>query len=175
MVYVERMRRMSALLRKDAANPKGVKFDLGSWAEPADFDVGAAWRWQNAGNAPVAFTPAVSCNTQACAFGLAAISGEFAVEGLGYEVKGMAGGPMRLLPTYQGETDFNAAEAFFGITHDEALYFFDPECYETVPREAEGELLVAQRIDDFLEGTIDPDFMPVDGEVPFFRHVDDDE
>lgn len=180
---VERLTRMRDLLRRDAANPTGVKFDLGTWAAPADgsgdgpstFELPAEFD-RNPGHSgytvPEVIKVDVSCGTQACAFGLAAISGEFAAEGLTYEFLLTCGRPsMRghLMPTYDGYHGMSAAARLFHISDNDASYFFDPEHYDGTPKEAEGELLVAQRIDDFINDKIDEQYHPS------FKDNDEDE
>jgi hypothetical protein len=177
---VERLERMRDLLRRDAANPHGVKFDLGTWASPAyddnevdgpstfDLPADVEHNEYNAGYSTAEpIKVEVSCGTTACAFGLAAISGEFAKEGLTYEFMLSAyrprnSGPVRghLMPAYGGCHGMHAAQGLFDISLEDASYFFDPECYDGTPKEAEGELLVAQRIDDFIKGDIDTDYHP---------------
>lgn len=150
----DRLTRMVDLLKRDAANPKGVKFDLGIWAAPARHGV---TRW---GGIPDGepLVVATSCGTKACAFGLAAISGEFAEDGLNYKFGPEVNGTRMLVPTFEGEECFGAAATFFDIKYNDASYLFDPESYEETPREAEGELFVAQRISDFIDGKIDHDY-----------------
>lgn len=65
----KRLLRLAKLLREDARTKKGVMFDMGTWG---DFKTPQ---------------PTMSCNTRACAFGLAAISGKFKREGLSFKVK----------------------------------------------------------------------------------------
>lgn len=162
----ERLPRMSALLRRDAENPTGVKFDLGTWAEPADNSVCVVKAWST----EAGFKVPLDCGTKACAFGLAAISGEFAAEGLTYNIGNGSTMPTGTLTPFldrtgdgdlqRNPTHFRAAEELFGISHDDARYFFDPDCYSGVPREAEGEIMVADRIDAFLNGSVDANYHP---------------
>jgi hypothetical protein len=63
----------------------------------------------------------------------------------------------------------HAARELFDISLEDASYFFDPENYDGTPKEAEGELLVAQRIDDFIKGHIDESYHPA------FRHDDNED
>lgn len=170
-MHTERLGRMRDLLRRDAANPTGVKFDLGTWAEPAErqghghnFPLPEGVKSSDSHRYYTELEPIkvpVSCDTMACAFGLAAISGEFKDEGLSYSFCiGADKTNGTLLPAYQGEHGFEAAAALFRITTGDAQYFFDPDHYDTTPKEAEGELIVAQRIDDFINGLIDTDHHP---------------
>lgn len=134
-MHVERLKRLSALLRRDAADPNGVKFDLEHWASP----YGAAGHWTDPEG-----QPKVDCGTTACALGLAAISGEFKEDGLTWTIE------YALEPAYEGVRGFAAGAALFDIEVYQAHYLFDPAQYYDVPRGAQGELLVAARIDDFI-------------------------
>lgn len=151
------------LLLADAANPHGVKFNLGTWAEP---DTSEADRindptivtdnyafdpdlpnldWAQGAKVPV------SCGTQACAMGLFAISRAFEPEGLGYVIT-LAGS---LYPTYGESNGFYAAAQLFDIDVKDATYLFDPDCYAKCPIGEVGERLVAARIEAFINGDID--------------------
>jgi hypothetical protein len=154
-MYADRLERLAKLLDDDAANEKGVKFDLGVWAGPSDM-VNRTFPGQPE-------TVPVSCETTACAMGLAAISREFAAEGLDYKFDPRFSGGYILLPTMMdrdGELQegFGAAQELFGISYDDATYLFDPEHYDEVPTGADGERFVAQRIRDFVKGDIDDEF-----------------
>lgn len=164
-MYADRLLRLAALLRRDAANPEGAQFDLGYWAAPSEGNElkrGSNWalpedvtkvpRYQTSLEA---IKVPVSCGTTACAMGLAAISGEFAAEGLSYTFLLDAAMTGLLVPTINGVTGFAAACQLFDISSADADYLFDPGHYSETPREADGELLVAQRIENFTRGVID--------------------
>lgn len=139
---VERLQRMITLLERDAANPKGVKFDLGRWAAPVG-------RIAYADLATAA--PKVSCDTTACAMGLAAISGEFKAEGMSFSFQQMFDGNYQLIPTFEEHEGFGAAVEFFGIKYGEATFLFDPENYTKQCRQgAKAELVVADRIKSLI-------------------------
>ena len=91
----KRLLKLRDLLLKDAKNKKGLQFDMGTWGE-----VGVGEK------------PGLTCNTRACALGLAALSGEFKRAGLGYELS--ANG--QIWPTLNGvqgaDTVLVGAEAF---------------------------------------------------------------
>jgi hypothetical protein len=101
-----------------------------------------------------------NCDTMACAFGLAALDPDFQAQGLSFRVikalrdenKGT------MVPSYDGVTGMEAAAAFFGIKLSDAEYLFDPDCYESTPAGAVGELFVADRVRDFRNGIIDEEF-----------------
>lgn len=63
-MQIERLKLLAQKLREDAANPNGIKFEIGVWYGDVD------------GAKPV------SCGTTACAMGLAALSPEFQAMGL---------------------------------------------------------------------------------------------
>lgn len=150
IAHPDRLRRMVALLERDAANPEGVMFDLSTWASPSDANTeNPHGVWEK----PVETIP-VSCGTSACAMGLAAISGEFQAEGLGFEYMGGTRN-YTIIPTLTENgvargSGFLAAAHLFGITLGAAEYLFDPENYDECPVGAEGEKEVADRITAFL-------------------------
>lgn len=141
-----RLERLADLLIKDANNPTGVKFNLRAWAKADGATVHESFKLDET-------TIKVDCGTQACAFGLAAISGEFAKDGLGWRIldQGLNGGMLQ--PTYQGEVEYQAAEDFFGLHSGEAAFLFDPWEYPDDKKTgAEAELEVVRRIKYLLNG-----------------------
>src|SRR5579859_5509277 len=151
-MYEDRLERLAVLLEKDAHKPDGVKFDLASWAEPSV--AGNYRRWESKDvHIPV------DCGTTACALGLAVISGEFAKEGLTTSFYGDDSGFL-MFPSCNEQEGFYAGAELFGIEYDDSRYLFDPDCYDEVPQGAKGELFVAQRIRDFINGTIEHDQHP---------------
>lgn len=136
-----RLMRLVKLLRKDAANKNGVRFNLAIWARPSE----PRCRWHK--------TPAdipVNCGTSACAMGLAVISGEFEKEGLrarfDYRSYDIVMHPA--LGTFVG---LDAAAALFGIDYVEASWLFSPAYYQSTLRKgAKGERAVADRIAKFV-------------------------
>jgi hypothetical protein len=164
---------LSDLLKADAANPKGVQFDLGFWTAPTSdlsgwqtsalkFDEDLAERTYNGNYAilPQENLPKVTCGTTACAMGLAMISKQFEQFGLKTVYYSRGDKAIVLLPSCGGEEGFEAAANLFGISLEDAQYLFDPDYYDETPKEAEGELFVAQRIDDFVNGIVDRDCYP---------------
>jgi hypothetical protein len=177
-MHKDRLIKLAELLERDAKDPTGVKFDLGTWAAPSEpFErwrkvywsaesLGLEWNsaeptWvTNAAVAPDKM-PKVACGTTACALGLAMISGEFAQWGMGGSADIEADGDVMLAPSCNGKFGFQAGAELFGITEEDSIYLFDPPCYgDITPKEAEGELMVAQRIRDFVAGTIDDQWHP---------------
>ena len=152
-MHVERLQRLAALLRKDADDPKGVKFDLGVWAAPSEDYQKSRGGHYFPHNAVEKIE--VSCGTTACALGLAAISGEFKADGLtayfapGFECGGTT--KYSLWPQYEGYDGMSAGQRFFGLeTIGQSRFLFDPECYDELPVGREGELFVADRIDGLI-------------------------
>lgn len=140
----KRLLKLADLLTADAKRKNGVKFNLSSWGDVSDPE------------------NAMSCGTQACAFGLAALSGAFKRAGLDYElgdVKRNYGVPDgNGNPTEFQEIEFRwkghtkgmnyIAGQLFGLTENEADELFGgtpgPHCQTT--RGAEAERAVAKRI-----------------------------
>lgn len=143
----ERLLKLADLLEADADNTKGVSFDLCAWAQKKN---------EKGMFVTYGFQPgeivAVNCDTAACAWGLAAISGAFKDEGVDYKI-GCETGFNRLIPTFEGQIEFRAAESFFDIGMTEVSFLFDPDYYPSSKlRGAKGERFVAQRIRDLVDG-----------------------
>ncbi len=117
-----RLLTLACLLEKDAKNKNGIQFDLNAW-----------------GYAPSG-KPTLDCGTQACAVGLAAISGKFP----DFHYVMWSGIPV---PTYRDHRGFSAVELYFGLTDKQSTWLFEPDSYPLSQRtEAKGELAVAKRI-----------------------------
>lgn len=145
-----RLLKLADLLEADAKNKKGVSFDLTAWAKKRDAEVPD---WFSTHNFTRGEIVPVSCNTAACAWGLAAISGAFKKQGVGYMIAGSG----MLLPTFEGRREIRAAIRFFDINKDQAWFLFDPEKYPAAFRKgAKGERYVAKRIRDFVAGKVSP-------------------
>lgn len=136
-----RLLKLADLLEADAKNKKGVKFDLREWAQVEEVD-GYVTTYGFKRNAK----PELSCNTHACAVGLAAISGAFKRQGLTY---GFRGG--RLIPVFGRTYEWNAIKKFFDIKMEAAHMLFLARFYNE-SRGAKAELAVAKRIRDFVAG-----------------------
>jgi hypothetical protein len=134
-----RLLKLVALLRANARRKTGIKFDYGSWGTIADKE-----------------NP-VSCGTTACAFGLAAVSGEFKRLGLGYKLRGSTEfGPVRFEFLLNGKAiqALNAAQKVFKLSSAEAKYLFVPEVRALTYENWEGakaELAVARKIQKFVK------------------------
>jgi hypothetical protein len=134
-MHADRLLKLAGLLEADAANPKGLKFDLGTWGEtpsPKD-EIG------------------ISCGTIACAMGLAVLSGEFEKYGL---FNGAVSSKHWILPKMDetGDTGFWAAAELFDIGYADAEHLFKHGAYpDNCPTTgAEGERAVATRIREFV-------------------------
>lgn len=142
----KRLLKLATLLEKDAKNKKGIKFALSTW--------GAA----------KGKTPSVDCGTQACAMGLAALSGAFKRDGLTIDGPSEDRGVFIIVPrmpasnTWHGfEYGLSAAEILFSISENEANWLFMPQRYRGLPKKgAQGERTVAKRIRDFVAGRTRP-------------------
>jgi len=148
--------RLAAALEMDAANPTGIKFDIGTWAAKDGYNADADYDT----NIPYLFkseteTVPVDCGTVACAVGFAAISGIFKDEGLTYKLKS-AEGAYYLTPYFNGLDNFEAVGDFFEIDRWAVYHLFTGEGYEEkydnrrLPVGAEGELAVAKQIREFV-------------------------
>lgn len=143
----KRLLKLADLLEADAANKKGIKFDLDCVGQASDWDCDFD---PSKGDV---YTPGVDCGTAGCAMGLAAISGAFKGPGLSYEVYGQA-----IEITLDGEMMpyDRAAQDFFDISLAEANFLFSPSHYPigAIITGARGERRVAKRIRDFVAGKV---------------------
>lgn len=135
-----RLLKLAALLEKDAKTPTGVKFDLERWGKT---------------ERAKAFVKA-DCNTQACAIGLACISGIFKRDGLTFGLDEKDG---TMFPVCQNQepswdymnelTGWRAVQSFFGITRCEARKLF--QSHKSRPSKgAKAEISVAKSIRTFV-------------------------
>lgn len=130
-----RLLKLAGLLEADAKNKKGIKFDLSGWGRVGNEE------------------KPISCGTTACAMGLAMVSGAFKREGLGGDLSST----WSLCPRFGHLSDWDATEAFFSITDDQAEWLFMDDSYPTSLRQgARGERAVAKRIRDFAAGKATP-------------------
>lgn len=130
----ENLLRLVKLLERDANDAAGVQFDMNIWGKIKDQ------------------ANPISCGTQACAMGLAALSGEFAEEGLTAYFTGEDG----MIFHWHGiPTDpLVIATNLFGISITESYALFLGECWL---RGKEGELAKANQIRQFVgRGAIIP-------------------
>jgi len=141
----ERLLRLADLLEADASRVDGIKFNLGCLVQP---DVNATFL----GLSKVK----LDCGTQACAVGLAALTGAFEAEGLTYTVESGYFEP--IFAGEQCEWDW-AAGKLFEIEPNVVGFLFTVEGYWKEHREpligASAEREVAQRIRDLVAGKVE--------------------
>lgn len=128
----DRLMTLVNILRADAKNKKGLRFDLKQWGSVRN----------------VLGTLAMDCGTQGCALGAAALSGVFAKDGLDYE-RGCVSIRFIWRGRHRGAID--TAMELFGISYEAANYLFLPSYYKRGPiTGAKGERRVANRIAAFV-------------------------
>lgn len=133
-----RLLKLADLLVADAGKKKGIKFDLSFWGYVENQE------------------EPLSCGTQACAAGLAAISGAFKRQGLSYEIVGTSRIELTLDGYYPDlhhrfNKSFLVARDFFGLTDRQAEFLFTPNDYpDHICAEAASERFVAKRIRNFV-------------------------
>ena len=140
----ERLLKLAVLLESDAKNPNGARFDLETWASNAQGEADFP--------SPRQFKK-LDCNTQACAVGLACLSGIFKKDGLRWT---SAPDENNIVPRFKGKDRFEAVEAFFDINERESRFLFVAAYYtrdDLSTAGAEGEIAAAKRIRRFVEGT----------------------
>jgi hypothetical protein len=119
--------KLADLLEADAANDKGIKFNLGSWGYVDDTK------------------KPLSCKTQGCAMGLAALSGKF---GISYKL--YSGCVSFDIKRYGSASGYGAAVDVFDIDISTAQWLFGSNNYR-LKRGARAELQVARRIRKFVK------------------------
>jgi len=135
MTPKEKLLLLATKLEADAANPKGMKFDLANW-----FDAESIMKLEKD-----MVRPTPDCGTTGCAIGLAMITPEFLEEGF-------AAG-MRRYPDYNGDTGWEALESYFGVEYNDAIrLFMDDQYPKDLRKGAEAERAVAQRIREYVAG-----------------------
>ena len=123
-----RLLKLADLLEADAKNKKGVRFDMAGWGEVTDE------------------TAPVSCGTQACAMGLAGLSGAFKRAGLEAVIRfGSVGFEWKGEPV----NGFDAAVSLFNISEEEADHLFSPRGKND--EGAAGERAKAKEIREFVK------------------------
>lgn len=129
--------KLADMLDANADNKDGVEFDLG-------VVVHVKHSLEN--------REITSCGTQACAMGLAIISGQF--EGLTYEVLtdefDEDNVTIKVIYEERWSRYDSIAEEMFNLNHKQVDFLFDPACYSRDMRGAEDERIVAKRIRRFV-------------------------
>ncbi len=129
-----RLLKLADLLEKDARRKKGIKFDMDRW-----------------GLVKSDKKPILSCNTQACALGLAALSGAFKRAGLGYELVPWLD-EFQIHITENGEEgdEYGIAANIFGIEYGISRELFYPDA-EGNEKGAQVERAKAKQIRNFVK------------------------
>ena len=162
MPNVDLLIRGAEALEADAANPKGVRFDLELWGAPFDSTIGEATGTEDPGDLK---TLKVNCGTTACAMGFFCVAKTFKKEGLIYDTTNFGGDNYQIIPWLKKKdgdehSGFHAAQYLFDITFREACHLFQSDHYVTA-QGAEAELAVAKRMRQVAAGEnyqIDPSF-----------------
>lgn len=141
--------RGAEVLEADANNPEGIKFDLGTWAADARVDLASGYldrATKNKYKYKEDEVVPVNCGTQACAFGLFALSGAFKEEGLSYII--IAGTLRPVLKRGQNTFyEWDAVNELFNIEDGQSQRLFSAVNYNPDQRQgATAELAVAARI-----------------------------
>jgi hypothetical protein len=151
-VFKNRLLKLANLLIADARKKKGVKFDLDTWAAPSTGAIGSLSGRR--GYATRKKLVPVSCETHACAIGLACISGKFKRSGLSYRYVRNTTHDGQVFfflePKFKNRSNFEAVQNFLGINQYEAYRLFLGRSY-AFSRGASAERAVAKRIRDFVK------------------------
>jgi len=123
----ERLKRLATLL-DDYRDGYAPRFDLQSWGECEIQRGGFLWLRQH------------TCNTAACAVGLACGSGVFAEDGLSYDEDENGG----LTPVFGGVEGWNAVKSFFDLNQVQAVGLFAEHSYDVTEGEAAAKAVAAR-------------------------------
>jgi len=140
------------LLEEDALNPEGIKFNLGTWAADAKIDLAAGYRTPDARQFDYHEDQVVpvNCGTQACAFGLFAISGAFKDEGLSYAIYDGKLQPVLKVGS-QTYLNWDAVAILFDIGQEKGWQLFSADFYDQDLRKgAAAEIAVATRMREMV-------------------------
>jgi hypothetical protein len=124
----KRLKRLAVLLEgyRDRDAPR---LDLQNWGKSENKRRGFLWLGQR------------SCNTAACAVGLACASGVFADDGLSYEVDKKNSG---LNPIFRDLEGWSAVKSFFDLDQVQAVRLFAEHSYEVTEGEAAAQAVAAR-------------------------------
>ena len=146
-MHIDRLEHLENLLRANAVNPVGMRFNLDGWIGDSTLGFGAIMEH------PDNWVPTVSCSTVGCAIGLASMDPKFNEWGLPI-MNNRARRPQIMNPV-SGEVFFDEWQGIallFDIATHQAEYLFYAGNYDGFPTVgAEGELAVADRIHDMIE------------------------
>jgi hypothetical protein len=125
---VDRLQTLMDLLKEDASDPNGIQFNIKIWANNPDE------------------TPRRDCGTQACALGLAAVSGRFPDLRLKKDYPSY-----QFMPIYNNQNGLKAAMELFDLKINEAEFIFSSWGYrERFSWGSAAEHEVIQRIQDLI-------------------------
>jgi len=113
-VNVQRLEKLALALDAYQASPGAADFDLENWTSVKKRRGGFLWLRE------------VECGTAACAVGLACLSGIFADEGLSHYRLDDGG----IVPIFGDTENWQAVQAFFGLTRKQSHRLFDSDKYE---------------------------------------------
>jgi hypothetical protein len=136
----ERLKRLAVLL-EGYRDSDVTRFDLQNWGKFESQRAGFLWLHRH------------SCNTAACAVGLACGSGIFAEDGLSYELDKTN---MELTPLFRDLEGWTAVKSFFDLDQVQAVKLFAQHSYELTEGEAAARA-VAARIREMIA--------PLDGSI----------
>lgn len=128
-MHRNRLERLAALLEKEAYGAVG--FDLAAWGTFHDTIQGKWWQKKTT----------VRCYTCACAVGAACLSGEFKEDGLGF-----TSSYGDISPTFNGSSEWDAVQDFFGISRKQAHKLFSCSSYDGPTAGPKAAAAVARRI-----------------------------
>jgi hypothetical protein len=131
----ERLTRLAVLL-EDYRDGNSPRLDLQGWGKSKIQRGGFLWLGER------------SCNTAACAIGLACGSGIFAEDGLSWEVGKEHG---ELTPTFRDLEGWSAVKSFFDLDQAQAVRLFAEHSYEVTEGEASAKAVVT-RIRQLIAG-----------------------
>jgi hypothetical protein len=131
----ERLTRLAVLL-EDYRDGNSPRLDLEGWGKVKIKRGGFLWLGER------------SCNTAACAIGLACGSGIFAEDGLSFEVGKKNG---ELTPTFRGLEGWSAVKSFFDLDQAQAVRLFAEHSYDVTEGEASAKAVVT-RIRQLIAG-----------------------
>ena len=137
----ESLKRLAVLL-EGCRDSDVTRFDLQNWGKFEGRRAGFLWLQQR------------SCNTAACAVGLACGSGIFAEDGLSYKVDEI---DMELTPLFRDLEGWSAVKAFFDLDQVQAVELFAGHSYEMTEGEVAARAVAARirkmiaPLDEFIQ------------------------
>lgn len=92
------------------------------------------------------------CGTTACLAGWGCLVPEFKRDGYVAKLYDITRPDLGIVPTYDGKIMFDALEAFFDLTYEQASYLFGEysDLGDNLPRDDDGVEIAVSRIRDFV-------------------------